>query len=158
MSLVYGVTSAGFVLKPLDTIDGEIDLGLQGILGASAATEDDGTIPLDTVAGQLKTFLVDGFAAQWDLQQAVYASFDPNSATGAAQDAVASISGAKRNLAAFSTVTAACTGTPLTAIPFGNVATVQDTGTRFDSTASPSATIVALTAWIASTSIQRWRS
>ncbi len=141
----YGVTSTGFVLKPLDQIASEIDTGLQSILGASSGTNSDGTIPLDTFAGQLKTLLADAFAAQWDIQQAIYSSFDPNSATGAAQDAVASITGTVRDPAAFSNTTATCTGTPGTVIPTGSVAVVTLTGSRFDSTAP--GTITLLPSW-----------
>lgn len=149
MSLTYGVTPAGFVGKPADVVDTELDNGLKTILGASAGTASDGTIPLDTFAGQLKTLLADAVSSQWDLQQGVYSSFDPNANGGAAQDAVGSITGTKRQPAAFSTVTAACTGTPLTILPAGRVAIVQKTGSRFDSLTTETITLV--NSWAATT-------
>lgn len=148
--MAFGVTPAGFVGKPLTTVESEIDTALKGILGESAGSEPDGTIPLKSMAGQLKVVLTDGFAAQWDLQQAVYSSFDPNSATADSLDAVASITGTLRDAATFSSLTGTMTGSPGTVIPQGSVASVQVSGTRFD-TFVP-LTLVAVPAWTGSTS------
>jgi uncharacterized phage protein gp47/JayE len=145
----YGVTDQGFNVKPLTTIESEIDGDLQAILGASAGTEPDGSIPLDSMAGQLKTLMVDGFAAQWDLQQAVYSSRDPNQAGGASQDAICALNGVIRDAASTSTVTATCVGKSLTVLIPGRVATVTDTGARFLTTSQ--AIIAAATAWVGTT-------
>lgn len=150
MSITYGVTAAGFVAKPQETISSEVDADLRAILGNSAGTNADGTIPLQSMAGQLKTMLVNGYSAQWDLQQAVAASLDPNQASGAAQDVIGSLTGTVRDAQSFSTVTGTCTGDPLTVLVAGRVATVTGTGARFDTLTS--ATIAAVSAWAATTS------
>lgn len=146
----YGVTSQGFLAKPLSTVAAEIDSDLQGILGKSAGTESDGTIPPAGFAGQLKTLMVDGFAAQWDGQQAIYSSFDPTQAGGAAQDAGCALVGVKRDAAAFSTVTVTCVGKTLTVLIASRVVTVTGTGSRFLSEVQ--AVIAAATAWAGTTS------
>lgn len=141
----YGVTPEGFAVKSLATEASEIDAGLQGILGASAGTEPDGTLPTAGMAGQLKALLVDGFSAHWDLLQSVAASLDPNQTTDAAQDAVCALTGTLREAARFSTVTETCVGTPLTLLPAGRVMVVESTGSRFVSQAD--GTIAAATGW-----------
>lgn len=153
--IVYGFTPTGFLAKPLSQIATEIDAGLQTILGKSAGTNPDGTIPIDTAAGQMKIWLVDREAGFWDLLQAAVAQFDPNAATGAGQDAVCSITGTVREPAQFSSVVSTCTGTPNTILAIGRVSTVSTTATRWDSAIAlnlldpnyPSSTIAAVAAW-----------
>lgn len=154
----YGVLSTGFLAKPLAVIDSEIDSDLQSILGASAGTEPDGTIPLASKAGQLKSMMVDREAAIWDVMENIYTSRDPNQATDASLDALCALTGITRDSKAYSQVTVTCTGTPLTVLPVGRVVTVTDSGSRFLSLAAsaadthyPNATIVAATAWAALT-------
>lgn len=127
----YGITPTGFYAKPLVVIDDEVDEGLRAILGDSAGTDVDGKIPLSSFAGQLKSLVVDGFAAQWDLMEAVHASLDPNKASGALQDVICSITGTLRNAARKSVATGTCFGDPGTSLPVGRVATVSGTNTRF---------------------------
>jgi hypothetical protein len=156
----WGLTSAGWLSKPLDVIESEVDTGLQKILGASAATEPDGTIPAGSMAGQLKALVVDPFAAFWDLFQALASAQDPTQATDEALDVVCSITGTKREGNLKSSVTATCTGTPNTVLPVGRVAVTTDaSNSRFDSAAAlslsdpnyPASTITALSAWASST-------
>jgi uncharacterized phage protein gp47/JayE len=146
----YGYTPTGFYAKSLAVVEEEIDDGLKGILGESAGSNEDGTIPVDSAAGQLKTFLVDGFAAHWDLVEAVIASFDPNQATDAAQDVVCSITGTLRSSAQHSVATCIAVGDALTFLPVGRVISDETTGVRF---VSPTGmTLAALSSWTASTS------
>ncbi len=151
----YGVTSQGWVAKPASVVTSEIDTALQGIVGKSAATEPDQTIPVKSYAGQIKVFLVDLLSAMWDLGQAIYAAANPNDATGTSLDVVCSITGTEREEQAFSTVSAACTGTPGTILQPKRVATVAVTGSRFDSKDGPgvggSSTIAAVPAWTSGT-------
>lgn len=152
MSITYGVTPDGYVAKSMDTVVSEIDAGLKTILGESAGTNPDGTIPLDTFAGQLKTITADWVGAGWDGQQAVYSSYDPNTAVDQSQDALGAQTGTIREPAEFSQVIATLTGTPSTVVPATptpSAATVQDTGSRFD--IQTDATITLLSIWIAST-------
>lgn len=127
----FGVTATGFWSKDLQTIDDEVDSGLRSILGESAGTDSDGKIPLSSMAGQLKSLIVDREAALWDLMQAVHASFDPNKATGRMLDAVCSITGTIRNEESNSVATGTCVGTPNTTLDTGRVATVGTTNSRF---------------------------
>jgi uncharacterized phage protein gp47/JayE len=127
----YGVTPTGYWSKPLTVIDDEIDQGLRSILGESAGTDADGKIPLESMAGQLKALIVDGLAAQWDLQEAVYASLDPNKAAGVFQDSIASLTGTIRNAARNSVATGICVGDPSTSLPVGRAVTVDGTASRF---------------------------
>jgi hypothetical protein len=145
----YGFGASGFYAKSLEVIEQEIDDGLKGILGESAGSNPDGTIPVESGAGQLKTFLVDREAAIWDLIQAAVASFDPNQATDASQDAVCSITGTIRAGARASVATCIAVGDALTVLQPGRVASVETTGARFVS--ATGMTLSALAAWASST-------
>lgn len=147
--ITYGVTLQGFVPKPLEVIKDELDARFKGFIGASAGTEPDGSIPARSLAGQIIGVMTDGLAAQWDQQQAIVASFDPNAATAAAQDALCAQTGTVRDPAVKSQVTATCTGTPGTPLQPGRAATVQGTGARFVSDAA--AVIAAVAAWATAT-------
>jgi hypothetical protein len=131
VAIAYGVTPTGFYAKPLSVVEDEIDSGIKGILGESAGTDADGKIPLDSMAGQLKVLLVDGFSAQWDLQEAVYTSKDPGSAAGTSLDIVGSLTGSRRRAERRSVATGLCVGVPLTSLEAGRVATVRGTTSRF---------------------------
>jgi len=148
--MTWGITPQGFNSKPSSQIESEIDAGLQGILGESAGTEPDGTIPLRSMAGQMKAFLTDGFSSMWDLAEGVSAGFDPNNATDERLDAVCSITGTERDGAESSTVTATCTGDPGTVLLVSRVATVDVTGDRFVSTVQATIAVPTL-AWHATT-------
>lgn len=142
----YGVTPTGFVVKDAATVVSEIDADLKGIVGASAGTEPDGSIPLRSMAGQLKTMLADAVSALWDLGSAIWSSFDPNQAGGQSQDDLCAITGTTRLPAIRSLVTALCVGDATTVLLAGRVATVTGTGSRFVSLADE--TIAALTPWV----------
>jgi hypothetical protein len=145
----YGWAPTGFYAKSLPVIESESDDGLKAILGESAGSNEDGTIPVESGAGQLKTYFVDGLAAMWDLAQACAASLDPNQATDAAQDVVASLTGTIRASARASVATSIAVGDPLTFLPVGRVASVETTGARFVS--ATGMTLSALSAWATST-------
>lgn len=151
----FGLTPQGWVTKPLSQILLELDNGLKTILGASAGTEPDGSIPLTGMAGQLKSLLADTFSAQWDLMQLIWSNLDPAGAVDAALDVVCSLTGTTRLGASFSSVTATATGDPGTQLRGQGstagpaVASVKVTNSRFDASAAPAvaATIAALPAW-----------
>lgn len=144
----YGVTPAGFVAKPLSVTEDETDAGLKRILGDSAGTEPDGSIPLGSFAGQLKSLIVDAISAQWDLMQAIYASKDANQAGGASLEVVSALTGTTKQGAVASIATGTCVGTILTVLPAGRVAATADTGALFSS--QDVATLTAALAWVAS--------
>lgn len=145
MAIVFGVTPEGYYSKPLDVILDELDSDWKGILGDSAGTESDGTIPLDSLAGQQKVVLADGFAAMHELAQAVVSAFDPNQASDAQLDEVCALTATTREAQTFSTDTVTCTGTPLTVLNVGRKVKTSDTGALFESTAAK--TITAVSAW-----------
>lgn len=149
MPSVYGLTAEGWVGKPLSVIVDELQTGYLNIIGDSAGTEADGTIPLDSVVGQEITLLSDLFGAQWDLMQGVVSAFDPNQAPDAQLDALCALTGTTREPDTFSSVTATATGTPLTVLLVGRGVKTADTGARFATTEQK--TITALTAWVALT-------
>lgn len=149
MAIVYGLTPEGPVSKPLSVVVDELQTDFLAILGDSAGTEQDGTIPLDSVAGQHITLLSDGFGEMWDLWQATVAILDPNSAADAKLDALCSLTGTTREPKTFSTVTVTATGTPLTVLNMSRVIKTSDTGARF--VTAEMETITALTAWAALT-------
>lgn len=131
MAPAYGISPTGFYAKPLSVVDQEIDDGLRGILGDSAGTDSDGKIPLASMAGQLKSLLVDGFSAHWDLMEAAVGSLDPAKAAGAFLDTVCAITGTQRQAARNSVATGLCVGDPNTSLPVGRAATVDGTTARF---------------------------
>lgn len=150
MTIKYGIDpEAGFVIEPTAQLQADYDAFMKaGPLGQSAGTNADGSIPVATIAGQIKTFFADAFSGLWQLAQGIYTSFDPNQVSGAAQDALNSITGSLREPKAFSTVTETCTGVPGTAIQSGSQVSLGATGNIFASTAS--AVIgSAITAWAA---------
>jgi uncharacterized phage protein gp47/JayE len=146
---VFGLTPEGWYGKPLSVVVDELQTGYLDILGDSAGTETDGTIPLDSVVGQEITLLSDLFGAHWDLMQGVVSAFDPNQAPDGQLDALCSLTGTVREPDTFSTVTITAVGTPLTVLLPGRAVRTSDTGARFVTTENK--TITALTAWAALT-------
>lgn len=125
MSPTYGVTSTGFNSKPATVIKSEIEAQLKTILGDSAGTEPDGSIPAGSIAGQVVSILTDGFSGCWDAMADLYSQADPTQATGQSLDDLCSLTGTVRQAATYSTVTGTCTGTPATVVAAGSVATVS---------------------------------
>ena len=146
----YGIDPVtGFNAKPSSQIQADYDAFMKsGPLGQSAGTNPDGSIPVTTIAGQIKTFAANVFSGLWQLLQGIYSSWDPAQAVGASQDAVNSITGSLRNPEAFSSVTETLTGIPGTAVQAGSVVNVGTSGSSFASAVE--ATIgSALSAWAA---------
>lgn len=101
--MTYGVTDEGFVIKPLDVIEQEIkDKQLADI---NPALDQTATGPL----GQLNGIFSAKVREVWELIEATYNAFNPDSATGASLDNDAALCpGIIRNAATKSTVTARC--------------------------------------------------
>lgn len=146
----YGITPEGFVLKERTTILDELDVGLKGILGESAGTEPDGSIPLDSVAGQIKVLIADGLAETWELLQAISAAFDTGQAENAALDALAALTGTIRNEATNSVTTLRCFGDYGTALPVGRIVRHATTLDKFSSTVAGTM-LLPITNWSALT-------
>ena len=122
----YGVTSTGFTKKTLPEILAEIE----------AEQRDTISPDLDQLAtsllGQLNGIVGDKFREAWDVLEAVYRAFYPDSAIDEALDQVASITGTYRLAAESSTVTLdqLNVGAGVT-IPAGSIVRVGATGPRF---------------------------
>lgn len=96
--MAYGVTSTGFVAKPLAQILD--DLGARQRATLSANLNTDPKTPIGQVNGII------GFALreQWEVAQDVYNANNPDTNGGISQDAVAAITGTVRKEAAQSTL------------------------------------------------------
>lgn len=143
MSTTYGLTTIGLIIKTLEIIRGEIETLVQGSFGPAMLLGDQ------TILGQIIGIIAEREAALWDLLQQVYASQDPDSATGAALDALASLTGTLRPPASFSAVVLTLAGTPSTVVAAGNGASIGGI-VKFVTTAS--ATIATAASWATSTS------
>ncbi len=126
---VYGLTSTGFVLKPLDVIKAEIETYQLANISPALNVE------ADSVMGQVNAIVAAKIAELWEVAQAVYASQYADSAEGVPLDNVGALTGAVRLPATKSTVTLTCTGTPATVLPVGRVVSVDPGGDRFVSLA-----------------------
>lgn len=141
----FGVTEQGFVEKSLAQIIADLEDAERLAFGAAI-----NLLP-SSVGGQLNGVFGDALKGNWSLANAVYQSWDPEAATGAALDRIAAITGITRLPATKSTMTSAgsnpavCTGTPATSLLVGRVVSVGLSADRFVSTAA--ATLTLLTSW-----------
>jgi len=125
--MAYGVTPAGFVLKRQSTIKTEIDKRAQDIFGAGILL--DANEPM----GQWIGILSERESFLWELAQAVYNSFYPDTSGEAQLSQVVTITGHERNDSTYSTVTLKCIGTIGTVIATGSIASVDgDSDTKFE--------------------------
>jgi hypothetical protein len=138
----YGVTSTGFVKKTLEVIKTEIEAALRASLG-------DGINLLSTSTfGQIVGIIADRESSIWDVQEEVYASQYPQSASNQSLDNVAAYTGVTRLAAKSTIVSVQCTGTPATVIAAGKQVS-NDVEVVFE--LATAVTIAAATAWAATT-------
>jgi uncharacterized phage protein gp47/JayE len=126
--MAYGVTSQGFVLKPLDQCLLEVKAAIQATFGANQQV-DDPSGPW----GELAAILADRESELWDMGQGLYASRDPDQATGAALQGICAITGTLPQAATYSAVACTLMGTAGVVVPAKSVATVGQNGARFAS-------------------------
>ena len=126
----YGLLTTGFAPKTYTIIVAELEAAFKGVFGASIDLAAQGPF------GQLIGILAEREAEVWDAAQEVYASFDPDQATGQALDALSALTGTLREQATNSTVTVTCTGTAGTTIPAGTQFSVAVTGVKFETLAA----------------------
>jgi uncharacterized phage protein gp47/JayE len=125
MGDVYGVTDAGFVVKPLDVVIEEQKALARSLFGEGINTEAPSKL------GQYIGATSERESEVWDLAQASYSARDPDQAQGASLEILSGITGAYRDAARRSTVVATLGGVAGTVIPLGKVASVTGTGVRF---------------------------
>jgi uncharacterized phage protein gp47/JayE len=150
MSTTYGLTSTGFVGKPAPQSKADFDAAFKAIFGDSVGSNSDGSIPAATSLGQEVAVLVDSESTAWEMLSAIYASTDPNQASGAQLDVLCALTGTKRKSATYSVASVTAYGTAGTTLPVGRVVSTSDTGTRFDTTSAVTLAAVA-NAWAQST-------
>jgi len=126
--MAYGIDSTGFTLKRLTDIQSEI----QDDYRASAEWGPTPNVDPDAALGQEISILSERFSTLWELGQAIYNSFDPDNAEKVSLDRVAAITNHTRLPATYSSVTAIFTGTAGTVITVGSRASVQQTGSLFE--------------------------
>jgi len=123
----FGLTSSGFITKRLADSKSEIEAIYRAVFGAGIKTTDD------TVFGKLIGIQAERESEIWELLEAVYNAFYPDSASDISLDRVCEITAIVRNAATVSTVTAYLAGTTATAIPAGTLFSVQDSNEQFKS-------------------------
>lgn len=98
--MTYGVTAAGFVDKPIETILLEIETAQKTALGAGF------DVSAQSPAGQINGVVTTQLRELWEVAQAVYSALDPDKAEGTALASVAALSGTVKAAATKSLVTA----------------------------------------------------
>lgn len=122
---MYGITDQGFVIKPLQVIKAEIESDFRASYG------DDIDVSEDSVIGQLIGNIAKKIASLWEIAQAVYTSFNPDSAEKVSLDGVCALVGVVRIPATSSTATVALYGTIGTIIPSGHLIKQDETNENF---------------------------
>jgi uncharacterized phage protein gp47/JayE len=143
--MAYGVTSSGFVPKPLAVIKAEIQASYQAVFGAGVNLGES------TVNGQMIGLLADREAQLWTLGQALYNLLDPDVASDTALDNILAITGLQRLAAVKSTAIAVLIGTNATVVPLGTQLATAGAAVPFLTDAA--ATIATISAWTGS---QTW--
>lgn len=120
-----GLTTAGLEVKRLDDIVASLEDTLKAELGDSLETGPD------TVAGVLLGVFAQELSLVWQLAQQLYDSVDPDTAEGAALDAISSLVGIRRLGQTRSTGVVTMTGTPAVLVPEGTIFEATATLDRF---------------------------
>lgn len=139
----YGLSLDGFLSKPLTVIREELNDALRSTFGKSIDLGDKSAF------GQLVGILAERYALLWELAEAIHSSQDADKASGAALEAVCTLTGTFRPPATYSLVPLVLTGTPGTPVPSGTKSSTQSTDKEF--VTSTNATITALSAWAGTT-------
>lgn len=140
----YGVTPAGFVVKPLSVIKEELEADLRAAFGADVNL--DPREPLGQIVGPM----AERFSEVWDLAEATYRSADPDGSVGDGLESIAALTGTRRAPASSSTTPAVVAGAAGTVIPAGSAATSPSSGARWSTRSA--VTLTAVAAWAGATS------
>lgn len=136
-----GLSSTGFTIETFEEILASIQASLWGIFGTTL------DLSAGSLLGQIIAVFAERIATLWELAEAINVSQDPDAASGAALEALAALTGTVRLPATASTATLTLTGTASTVVPTGSRGS---TGV-IEFATNGNATLVALTAWAAST-------
>ncbi len=136
----FGLTTSGFTAKTLEILVAEVEDDFKAEFGFLPRGFLKKLIPI----------VCERFTELWELGELCFSSLDPDAVTDSLQDALNSLTGTQRNPATPSSATLTCCGTPTTLIPSDSQAKVPLTGDTFQT--KEDATIIALDAWLATTS------
>lgn len=125
----FGLTNTGFTPKRITDITAELDVLFRAAFGAGIKTTPD------TNFGKLIGVLADREASLWELTEAVYGAFYPNSASGVSLARIGEITNIAPNAATPSTVVLYVGGTDSTLIPAESLVATQDAGDQFETLA-----------------------
>lgn len=114
------IGAAGFVLQNLADRLAALTASMQAIFGP------DINLDPNSVDGQTVGIFAEAIANADLLAQAIYQSFDPASATGAALSRLVTLNGITRQLGSYSLVSLTLTGTQGAVIPAGSLVTSAD--------------------------------
>ncbi len=117
-----GLTDEGFLPENFGTLREKIHADLRVEFGNSLPLDDS------TIEGESWDILIERLAKLWELGEAVYASQDPDKATGASLDALCLLTGTTRQPPSYSAGPLLLTGDDATVIPGGSEARVDDDG------------------------------
>ncbi len=136
---IYGLTDVGFLLKTLGVIRADLNARLRQAFGASLNLGDQ------SIIGQMTGIVAEHFAKIWELIEAVNASRDPDSASGAALEQICLLTGTLRPPATYSAVSLVLTGDATTVVPAARKITTLSTSIEFET--DDAATITAVDPW-----------
>lgn len=117
-----GITAAGFSRTRLDERVAELNAKMQAIFGPSINLDPD------TIDGQTIGAVAEFISSLDQLAEEVYASFNPQTAAGAALSRLVQLNGIRRIPGAYTTVDLLCVGSQDTTIPAGSLARDPNTG------------------------------
>ena len=123
--MAYGLTTTGFVIKPYQIIQQEIQAEMQSIFGT------DLDVSSQSVAGQWINRQAQDFADLWELCQTLYSGYNPDTASGAALEDACSRVNVTRLPATPTKVTVILYGTVGTTITAGHIVSQTTTGNQF---------------------------
>lgn len=121
----YGLTSTGFVAKPLADIKADLEAAFRGVFGAGINTEPESNF------GLIIGILSERYAELWQLGEQLYASLSPDSADGVQLDNLAALTGTVRADATNTKVSLTLTGTNGTLISAGRIVSNSTSGDKF---------------------------
>ena len=120
-----GLTTAGLEIKRLADITADMRAALELTFGPDVQTGPD------SVLGVLIGVFAQQLSQVWELAQQLYDSVDPDTAEGAALDAICSLVGIRRLGELRSSGVVTLTGTALATIPAGTIFESSSTLDRF---------------------------
>lgn len=143
MAIIYGLSPTGLAIKSLSVIRADLESAVRSALGISLVLGDSSCL------GIILGILAERYAELWALMQAVYASQDPDSATGMSLDQICKLTGTLRPGATSSQAILTFTGASLADVPNGSIVQTESTNQPFATTQD--GVTAALAAWTTTT-------